>query len=137
MNPANAAGFVGFAPRPHADHPMPRPIASSVPVPAMSADEIERFCALIESTRPGSCWNWAGYRDSKGYGQFRLDRQSWWAHRVAFTIAHGRIGAGMQVHHTCGNPSCVNPAHLQETTPTENAREGARYAAKNAVEIPF
>lgn len=116
---------------------MPRQLATSVPVPTMTADDIERFAALIASTKRGECWKWGGYTDPKGYGQFRLNGQSYWAHRVAFTIAHGRIGAGMQVHHTCGNPSCVNPAHLQETTASENATEGARYGASLPENIPY
>lgn len=112
---------------------MPRQIADSVPVPTMNAEEIERFCSHIQSTRRGECWNWSGYCDGKGYGQFRLRGQSWWAHRVAYTIAEGAIPRGMQVHHACGNPSCVNPAHLQCVTASENASEGAAHAA----EIPF
>lgn len=118
---------------------MPRTLADSIPVPTLDAAGIERFTALIQSTGRG-CWNWDGYTDPKGYGQFRIEGQSYWAHRVAYTIANGPIPRGLQVHHQCGNPSCVNPAHLELATPSENAQEGARFKAEQDAEdidIPY
>ena len=46
-----------------------------------------------------------------------------YAHRVAYEAVNGPIPVGMQVdHRTCNRPSCVNPAHLQAVTASENTR---------------
>lgn len=104
----------------------------SRPVPTLSADDIERFSQFF---RAGSgCWVWEGARDAKGYGQFKVNGQAWWAHRVAYTLAHGPIRAGMWVHHVCNNPRCVNPDHLVEVTPRENSEEAA---IDSGAEVPF
>lgn len=34
------------------------------------------------------------------------------AHRLAWTNANGPIPAGHDIHHTCGEPTCINPEHL-------------------------
>jgi hypothetical protein len=39
---------------------------------------------------------------------------------VAFELVHGLIPAGLVVMHTCDNPECCNPAHLQAGTQQKN-----------------
>lgn len=90
----------------------------------ISPRDVVRFAQLVEAAASDEqCWEWAGYRDRKGYGQFKLAGRVHWAHRVSL-VAIGRteIPHGMQVHHDCGNTSCVNPAHLRLVTPSENRR---------------
>jgi hypothetical protein len=38
------------------------------------------------------------------------------AHRLAYQLSSHSIPPGMLVMHTCGNPSCCNPAHLKMGT---------------------
>lgn len=54
---------------------------------------------------------------------FDVDRkQGRSAHSWAWQLANGPIPEGYQVHHTCGNTSCVNHEHLLPVTVTEHAR---------------
>ena len=34
----------------------------------------------------------------------------------------GSVPAGMELHHQCHNPRCVNPAHLKPVTPSEHRK---------------
>lgn len=59
------------------------------------------------------------YKNSKGYGQFGLNRKVEPAHRVAFWLTHGRWPEPCCLH-SCDTPSCVNVAHLFEGTNADN-----------------
>jgi hypothetical protein len=89
--------------------------------------EILRFLRFL--TWPAGvagCWVWTGHRDKKGYGQFKWRGRSWWAHRLSYRTFVGQIPRGMTINHkrnVCGNPSCVNPAHLELMTLEENSRD--------------
>lgn len=64
------------------------------------------------------CWVWTGSRNEKGYGRFR-DGELQSAHRVSWSIAHGKYPAN-QCLHKCDNPPCVRPSHLFEGDSTIN-----------------
>ncbi len=83
--------------------------------------DLVRFAKKIEASRNGSCWNFLGNHDEKGYGRFWLQTRNQWAHRVAYVVFNGPIPAGLTVHHTCHNTSCVNPAHLQLSPLQQNS----------------
>lgn len=71
------------------------------------------------------CWEWTASKDRHGYGQFMLkDKDLWRAHRVSYILTHGEIPAGLDLDHVCRNRSCVNPAHLEPVTRSENLRRG-------------
>jgi len=65
------------------------------------------------------CWEWTGYKTPKGYGWCRVNGKSDFAHRAAFRLWKGEIPDNMIIRHTCRN-KCVNPAHLQLGTYSEN-----------------
>lgn len=70
------------------------------------------------------CWIWKGYKDAKGYGQISIEGRTMWAHRVSYELFRGPIPTNQTVHHECGNPSCINPAHLTLASRAENTAEG-------------
>jgi hypothetical protein len=47
------------------------------------------------------------------------------AHRLFYEERYGPIPEGHQLDHLCRQPACVNPAHLEPVTQTENIRRGA------------
>lgn len=71
------------------------------------------------------CKEWVGGRNGDGYGYLTLGGKRYKAHKLAYLEAHGltRIPPGLQVHHLCDNPSCVEPDHLTLGTPKQNVEE--------------
>lgn len=75
------------------------------------------------------CWLWTGAKDKRAstpYGKMstycrdtkrKLKRQ---AHRVSYETFKGPIPDGQHVDHTCRNPQCINPDHLEAVQPKEN-----------------
>jgi hypothetical protein len=55
------------------------------------------------------------------------------AHRVAWYLLRGEIPTGQHVMHTCDNPRCVNPDHLQLGTHAANMHDMARKGRANTM----
>jgi hypothetical protein len=86
----------------------------------MNRDEL-RFAKYVEKT--DTCWLWTG-ATTNGYGSFRAGKVMAGAHRFAWEWAHGEaIPEGMEIHHVCRTPRCVNPAHLEVTTRRRNLQQ--------------
>lgn len=80
-----------------------------------------RFWEKVMVGPSDECWNWVGAKDCDGYGNFCVAVNEYSkAHIFNYVLHFGPIPAGMQVHHKCVNPSCVNPNHLQLLTGPEN-----------------
>lgn len=90
---------------------------------------MDKFWNKVNKT-PG-CWEWTGHRLREGYGRLRMGsrtdgtRRQELAHRVSYELHRGEIPPGLIVRHTCDNPSCVNPDHLELGTDADNARDKA------------
>lgn len=71
----------------------------------------------------GPCWFWRGSRDRKGrgYGHFYAKDRTFRAHRLSYALVHG--DAKQWVLHSCDRPNCVNPAHLYDGSPKDNAQD--------------
>lgn len=88
----------------------------------------DRFLLYVEPGSPSECWFWRGGRNDDGYGVFRIDSsRAVRAHRAACELLAGRfLPEGMVSDHTCCEPLCVNPNHIEFVTPRENVLRGVR-----------
>lgn len=68
------------------------------------------------------CWEWRRYIAPLGYGRLWDGASSRMAHNVFYERFVGPIPDGHEIHHTCGNRSCVNPAHLVPATRSHHRR---------------
>lgn len=83
---------------------------------------IERICAVGWDVDGNGCWIWRGYLNR---GRARISRggaRSVSPYRITYEAVHGPIPDGLYACHTCHNPACINPDHIQPGTQLENMR---------------
>jgi hypothetical protein len=68
------------------------------------------------------CWLWDGCRSGNGHGSFCFDYYATTAHRIAYLWFVAPIADGLVIDHLCRTKRCVNPAHLEAVTQSENLR---------------
>lgn len=70
------------------------------------------------------CWIWQGASGTNGRGSTGSGRKGKQvlAYRLYYERHVGPIPEGHHLHHTCENPMCVNPAHLEALTPVEHVQ---------------
>ena len=94
--------------------------------------EYERFIEKVEKDPITGCWDWIASKVN-GYGQFRVGRRIFRAHRYNYEQYRGPIPpytpTGYQLDHLCRNRACVNPDHLQLVLQRENLLRGTGPAA--------
>lgn len=85
------------------------------------ADRFWRYAIPSEG-----CWIWRGSVGTNGYPRIKAPAgvrpTVLSAHRVGYEIVVGPIPEGLELDHLCKTPLCVNPAHLEPVTRSENAR---------------
>lgn len=93
-------------------------------VNALAAFHRKKFWSLVDRSNDGGCWPWMGPKAKNGYGLFTLAGRSQTAHRYSWYLAHNQTYTWVrdQVHHTCHNRACVNPAHLQLIGASDHAK---------------
>lgn len=93
---------------------------------------VHRFWSKVDKYGPNGCWNWTASTHQRGYGSFHFDGRSRPAHRLSYSWAKGAIPAGLQIHHTCENKRCVNPAHLIAISAGAHTLIGNSWSGKNS-----
>lgn len=74
----------------------------------------------IDMREEAECWPWLGTYFSDGYGRIREHH----AHRVVWSLTYGYMPEpSMPIRHTCDNPKCCNPSHLEIGTQLDNVRD--------------
>lgn len=87
-----------------------------------------KFWAHVSITE--TCWLWQGTKQSNGYGLIRLQGKPQLAHAAAYKLFFGDTEQGLEIHHTCQNKLCVNPAHLKPLSRNEHKRLHAELRRK-------
>lgn len=99
-------------------------------------DPAERFWEKVDKKE--SCWLWTAAKSQSGHGLFRADNRIQFAHRYAWVLTGNPVpesgwfhpsenSRGWMLDHDnpefgCGNPACVNPAHLEPVPHEVNTR---------------
>lgn len=94
-----------------------------------------RFWAKVDlqELEPSECWLWMACKTHDGYGLFWFQGRLVYAHRFIYEWLVGPIPDGLQLDHVqargCAHRHCVNPAHLEVVSQSENMRrgEGGKY----------
>ena len=79
-----------------------------------NAIKVANFWMKVKKT--DYCWEWIGSKNKDGYGTLHDAR----AHQISYEMFYGKLPDGLEIMHTCNNPSCVNPGHLVAGTHQEN-----------------
>jgi hypothetical protein len=81
----------------------------------------------------GPCWLWNKSIGSEGYGRIWQPetRDHKGAHVVYYEKTWGDVPEGCEVHHDCGERSCVNPHHLVAVTRREHMASDGRHPYGN------
>lgn len=70
-----------------------------------------RFWARVDRTGEG-CWPWTGRLNREGRGRFTADGTTRYSYVWSLLFKGVVVVAGQPVRHSCGNPACVRPDHL-------------------------
>lgn len=96
----------------------------------MSPNDKERFWSKVDIKSEEECWEWKDSLNKGGYGTLSIHKDGNQtklpAHRIAKTLSIGEeIQGGLLVMHTCDNPPCCNPGHLELGTNHDNLTDMA------------
>lgn len=98
-----------------------------------------QFVRLIEIGKPvvshwsqSACVDWEMSVDRGGYGRIKRVGMHVLAHRAVWEAICGPIENGMVIDHLCRNRRCVNVAHMELVSGTENVLRGEGPTAINA-----
>jgi len=84
--------------------------------------EIDRHALSPRQRVDGPCWEWHGASYSNG----RPKLNGRYAHRAIYERLIGTPLDGLDLHHRCENPQCVNPWHMEPLTKAEHSERHGR-----------
>jgi hypothetical protein len=93
-----------------------------------------RFWRFVQKFDSG-CWIWTGCKvgrsEDRRYGRFNIGNSIIvLAHRFSYELEYGSLLPEIELHHTCPNKLCVNPAHLIPLTTSEHHKIEPRMAKR-------
>lgn len=85
-----------------------------------------------DRVRSSECWMWSGGYNSNGYPRYncKVPGMGTIPYRISWKILVGDIEDTLD--HLCRNPGCVNPEHLEDVSPKENALRSDNPPGRNA-----
>jgi hypothetical protein len=94
------------------------------PIPPLSPIQQHQFWehVAVDMYDATACWPWKGRVNGEGYAPVRFGLIDLYAHRVAYTLTRGPIPDGLTIDHTCRNRRCMNPAHMEPVSASENSK---------------
>jgi len=115
--------------------------------PGRPANTPEVLWSKVDIKGEDECWPWKGALKKDGYGRVQINEWNYYAHRVIFNLAYPGVielkapksyaETGFLLH-TCDNPSCCNPKHLESGTQADNVKDmWLRNRAKPQGKTPF
>jgi len=79
---------------------------------------------LQHTKEDGECLIWTKCANTDGYPRAAINGNSnAKVHRVVWELHNNSSADGRVVRHTCDNPLCINPKHLQIGSPADNVRD--------------
>lgn len=88
-------------------------------LPTLLAAAAPRLWSRVTVSPDTGCWELHGATDRKGYPRVNVAGHNVPAYWVAFAAVHGDVPRQV-IMHKCDNRKCVNPAHLEPGTYSQN-----------------
>jgi hypothetical protein len=80
----------------------------------------------VERIESSGCWIFLGAKTKQGYGHFTWQYKQHYLHREVYRIYNHPYIVGYVIRHSCDNPSCVNPEHLELGSQRDNVRDSIK-----------
>ena len=100
-------------------------MVKTLEIPELKLHQAVAFWDKVDIRGPKECWPWKSVI-SKGRAKVFINKVTYQAPRVAYTLAVGPIPEGLDIDHVAANGCtltyCVNPYHLEPVTRSENLK---------------
>ena len=81
---------------------------------------------IIRGESEDDCWELDGTHVRSGYATVTRDQKRYVAHRFIYQMLVGPVAEDKVLDHLCRNRGCVNPAHLEPVSQSENMLRGSQ-----------